>query len=227
MVRRNPLVRLVFLTGVSGGLLISSLGGAWAQSTRNLQEQLYQAIGNQNWGQAVRIVDLMIQANPQQAQELRQYRQQLQQMQQSPTRPRIVAPPPPSTPIQPGLLGVVQIQRRQNGIPVIQARFNRRVEFEMMVDSGASMTLITRQIAAALGISAANVIDNATFNTANGQVKLPIVYVGSIEVGGLEIRQIPVAIGGADMTVGLLGQDFLQRFDVSLRRDQIEFHLRQ
>jgi aspartyl protease family protein len=35
---------------------------------------------------------------------------------------------------------------------------------------------------------------------------------------------VPVAIAGPDMEMGLLGQDFLQRYDVSLRGSRIEFH---
>jgi aspartyl protease family protein len=38
--------------------------------------------------------------------------------------------------------------------------------------------------------------------------------------------RIPVAIAGPDLEMGLLGQDFLQRYDVSLRSDRIEFHPR-
>ncbi len=214
------------LLGAALSICLVVWDGAWGQSSRSLQEQLYQAIGSQNWAQAIRIVDLMIQANPSQANELRHYRQQLQQMGQTPRPTQPPAAPAPVT--RPSsILGVVPIQRRQNGIPVIKAKFNRRVEFEMLVDSGASMTVITREIAAALAITPANVIDNVRFNTANGQVELPIVYVGNITVGGLELQQIPVAVAGPEMSIGLLGQDFLQQFDVSLRRNHIEFHLRQ
>lgn len=218
---------LVCLTCLTGLVMFTPLGSLAQPSQRSLQDQLYQAIGNQDWAQAIRVVDLMIQANPSQAAALRQYRQELQQMGQfRPSNP----PPTPATattsnPRNPGLLGVVQIQRRQNGIPVINVTFNRRREFEMMVDSGASMTVITRPMASALGITPANIVDYAVFNTANGQVRMPIVFVGSMDVGGLVTQQIPVAVAGPEMTVGLLGQDFLQRFDVSLRRDQIEFHL--
>jgi aspartyl protease family protein len=55
---------------------------------------------------------------------------------------------------------------------------------------------------------------------------MPIVYVDAIEVGGLVSSRMPVAIAGPDMTIGLLGQDFLQKFDVSFREKVIEFHNR-
>ncbi|AFY61479.1 TIGR02281 family clan AA aspartic protease [Synechococcus sp. PCC 6312] len=233
----NPSLIMRFSFGFSQALLLNAcltglvtftpLAGLTQPGQRSLQDQLYQAIGNQDWAQAIRVVDLMIQANPNQASALRQYRQELVQMGQfRPTKPPTSAPVATrSTPPNPSLLGVVQIQRRQNGIPVINVTFNRRRDFEMMVDSGASMTVITRPMASALGITPANIVDYAIFNTANGQVRLPIVFVGSMDVGGLVTQQIPVAVAGPEMSVGLLGQDFLQRFDVSLRRDQIEFHL--
>jgi aspartyl protease family protein len=48
--------------------------------------------------------------------------------------------------------------------------------------------------------------------------------VSAVTVGGLTTTQVPVAIAGPDMEIGLLGQDFLQRYDVSLRGSRIEFH---
>jgi aspartyl protease family protein len=81
-------------------------------------------------------------------------------------------------------------------------------------------------MATALGITTDHVVHNIIAQTANGQTKMPIVYVSAMSVGGLVTQRIPVAIGGADLEMGLLGQDFLQRYDVSLRSDRIEFHAR-
>lgn len=183
-------------------------------------DALYQAIANQDWTRAIQVVDQMIQANPSQANSLRQYRQQLIQLQQQP--PNAQQRRPPAS----GQVGTAPIIRRQNGIPVIRVLFNQRLASEMMVDTGASMTVITRPIARALGITPAQVVDNAVFNTANGQTVMPIVYVRSLDVAGLNQTMIPVAIAGPELSMGLLGQDFLQQFDMSLRQDHIQFHRR-
>lgn len=186
-----------------------------------LPESFYRAIANQDWATAVRILDRLIRAHPQEAPALARYRQELLQLQQQPRTP---APPTATAVPQPG--GIVPIRRREGGIPVIQVILNQRLPVEMLVDSGASMTVITQRMARALGITPAQVVDNRLFHTANGQVILPVVYIQSISVGGFQRKQLPVAVAGPEMTLGLLGQDFLQHFDVSLRQDHIQLQRR-
>ncbi|WP_298615201.1 retropepsin-like aspartic protease [uncultured Thermosynechococcus sp.] len=186
-----------------------------------LPESFYRAIANQDWATAVRILDRLIRAHPQEAPALARYRQELLQLQQQPRTP---APPTATAVPQPG--GIVPIRRREGGIPVIQVILNQRLPVEMLVDSGASMTVITQPMARALGITPAQVVDNRLFHTANGQVILPVVYIQSISVGGFQRKQLPVAVAGPEMTLGLLGQDFLQHFDVSLRQDHIQLQRR-
>lgn len=184
-----------------------------------LEQQLQAAVASSSWPQALQIVDRLIVLVPQQASQLTAYRTKLQQL----SRSSVAAPAQPQK--QPIVTpGRVVIKRREHGVAVVDVLFNQRRTFEMLVDSGASLTIITRPMASALGITAAQVVDNITFNTANGQTQLPIVYLNTITVGGLSTTQVPVAIAGPDMAIGLLGQDFLQRYDVSLRSNLIEFH---
>ncbi|WP_448526930.1 retropepsin-like aspartic protease family protein [Parathermosynechococcus lividus] len=211
--------RQIYRLGLSGSVLGLLL--ATSAQALPLPEHFYRAIANQDWGSAIAILDQVIQANPQQASALRSYRQELVRLQHLPRSAALG-----HTAVMTSPSGIAPIVRRQNGIPVIQVTFNRRLRFEMMVDSGASMTVITRPMARALGITPAQVIDNLTFHTANGTVVLPIVYVQSISVAGLHRNRVPVAIAGAEMPLGLLGQDFLQNYDVSLRQDHIYFQRR-
>ncbi len=192
-----------------------------------LNLKLQQAINAQNWGQAIQIIDQMLVAAPQQTQELKQYRARLETLYKTgvkitPSQRTPATTTPPST----GILGQVAIKRRESGIAIVDVTFNRRLPFEMMVDSGATSTVITRRMATALGITPAQVVDVALVSTANGKVALPIVYVDRIELGGLSLTQVPVLVGEPQMEVGLLGQDFLRHFDVTIRRDVIEFHSR-
>lgn len=186
-----------------------------------LPDSFYRAIANQDWATAVKILEQLIRAHPQEAPALARYRQELLQLQQQPRTP---APSTATAVPQPG--GIVPIRRREGGIPVIQVILNQRLPVEMLVDSGASMTVITQRMARALGITPAQVVDNRLFDTANGPVILPVVYVQSISVGGFHRKQLPVAVAGPEMTLGLLGQDFLQHFDVSLRQDHIQLQRR-
>jgi aspartyl protease family protein len=183
-----------------------------------LEQQLQNAVAQNQWATALQIVDRLIPLVPRQATQLQQYRVQLEHL----TRNALVSPI--QTRIQPQ--GFVAIKRRSNGVPVIDVTFNQRQTFEMMVDSGASLTVITRRMATALGITAEHVVQTITANTANGQTQMPLVYVNAMSVGGLTIDRIPVAIAGPDLETGLLGQDFLQRYDVNLRSNRIEFHHR-
>ena len=191
-----------------------------------LNQQLQQAVAAQNWAQAIQLIDQMQRLSPDQSAQLQAYRQQLQQLQQQ--EQQGAASTPFSSPSRTnGAVGQVPIQRRANGIAIVQVKFNQRQTFNMMVDSGASLTVITRPMAKALGITPAQIVQTITVSTANGITEMPIVYVKSIDVGGLISHQIPVAVAGPEMDIGLLGQDFLQQYDVSFRRDRLEFHPRQ
>jgi aspartyl protease family protein len=198
--------------------LICAALPVWGESSIGaLQQQLQTAVASQNWTQALKLVDRLIPLVPQQVGQLKQYRLQLEQL----ARNSVSSPIKSYKSLPQGQLA---IKRRDHGVPVVDVLFNQRQSFEMLVDSGASMTVITRPMAAALGITTANIIDTITVNTANGQTKMPIVYLSAVSVAGLTTKQVPVAIAGSDMEIGLLGQDFLQRYDVNLRSSHIEFH---
>lgn len=200
-------------------ILCATLPTIAQSQVAQLEQQLREAVSRNQWDQAVQIVDQLIPLVPQQASQLKQYRTQLSQLSRN-----SVVRPMQTVITQPQ--GQVFIKRRSSGVPVIEVTFNQRRTFEMMVDSGASLTVITRAMAIALGITTDHVVHNIVAQTANGQTKMPIVYVNAMSVGGLMTYRIPVAIAGPDLEMGLLGQDFLQRYDVSLRSDRIEFHPR-
>ena len=117
-----------------------------------------------------------------------------------------------------------RIVRRAGGTPVIEVKFNGSQRFEMIVDTGASGTLITQRMATALGVRP---VANAIVATASQQaVEFPVGYVDSIEVNGAIVKDVPVAIAGNELEVGLLGHDFFGNYDVTLSRDYVEFRER-
>ena len=95
----------------------------------------------------------------------------------------------------------------------------------MIVDTGASGTVLTQQTANALGLVA---VATAKANTASAKaVEFPIGYVDSIAVGGAMVRDIPVAIAPTSvLETGLLGHDFFGNYDVTIKRDVVEFRPR-
>lgn len=114
----------------------------------------------------------------------------------------------------------VPIQRRVGGIPVVEVNFNGRRSYEMLLDTGASGTVITRQMAQELNIGRAG---TATIDTASQRgVQMDLGYVASMELNGIVLRNTPVTIAEG-LQLGLLGQDFLDGYDVTIRENSLEF----
>jgi predicted aspartyl protease len=109
-----------------------------------------------------------------------------------------------------------RIKYRQSRIPVIDVVFNGDRQFEMMVDTGASGTMITPDMAEELK---ATFVGNAIAMTPAGQTEVAIGQIKSIRVGGHVVRNVRVAIG----PVRLLGHDFFDSCDISIKRDVVEF----
>jgi predicted aspartyl protease len=114
------------------------------------------------------------------------------------------------------------IKSYKGRIPVIDVTFNGSLSFEMMVDTGASSTMITESMSKALNVET---ITYVTAKTPSGETKFPVGYVNSIAVGSSPAQniaqEIPVAIG----PVALLGHDFFGDCNINIKRDQnvVEF----
>ncbi|MEG3835511.1 MULTISPECIES: retropepsin-like aspartic protease [unclassified Microcoleus] len=120
--------------------------------------------------------------------------------------------------------GVFQakIKRRAANIPVIEVTFNGKQKFEMMVDSGASGTVITPAMAKALGVVLQGTVQA---QTPNGVATFPLGRLSSMEAGGLAVNNVVVAISPS-LDIGLLGHDFFGNKDVTIKQDVIEFRSR-
>lgn len=113
-----------------------------------------------------------------------------------------------------------KIKRRESGVPVIDVTFNGKQQFEMMLDTGASQTMITQEIAEALGVVP---VSTAKAIIANGEIiESPVGHVDSISVGSAKVKEAKVFIGASR----LLGQNFFGEYDVIIRKDVVEFHAR-
>jgi len=132
--------------------------------------------------------------------------------------------PEGSTPATSAKSGVFQakIKRRKANIPVIEVTFNGKQKFEMMLDSGASGTVITPAMAKALAVVPQGTVDALT---PNGVATFAVGRVTSMEAGGLAINNLVVAISPS-LEIGLLGQDFFGNKDITIKRDVIEFRTR-
>ncbi len=118
----------------------------------------------------------------------------------------------------------VPIKGRYEGIPIVEVTFNSTQKFEMLFDTGATGTLITRSIAYTLalkpvGLTKAAVADGAV-------VVLPLTVVKSMEIDGRLMRNVEVAVAPPALPIGLLGQDFFEGYDITIKEYTIEFRRR-
>ena len=130
---------------------------------------------------------------------------------------------PPANPSGNQKVFQAKIKRRAGGTPVIDVVFNGNKTFEMIVDTGASGTLITQRMATALGVKP---VRTERAGIADGSVvEFPIGRVQSMGVGGALIKNVEVAIA-KQMEIGLLGHDFFGNYDVKIKKDVVEFYVR-
>lgn len=116
-----------------------------------------------------------------------------------------------------------RIKRRIGGTPVIDVRFNGSQTFEMIVDTGASGVVLTTEMARSLDVVIVGVIQANT--ASDKEVEFPVGFVKEISVGGATVRDVQVAIA-PQLEIGLLGHNFFGNYDITIRREVIEFHLR-
>ncbi|WP_448563696.1 retropepsin-like aspartic protease family protein [Trichothermofontia sp.] len=117
------------------------------------------------------------------------------------------------------------IKRRQGHSPVIDVTFNHRQTFEMLVDTGASITTMTQAMAEVLHV--VQPTGTETFRVTSGElVELLMGQVSAIAVNGRMMKNLMVAIVVSDEEMGLLGQDFLNQYQITLKKTVIEFQVR-
>jgi aspartyl protease family protein len=118
---------------------------------------------------------------------------------------------------------LVPIERRVYGTPVINVLFDGKYQFEMLLDTGATITVITPQMAETLGIEPEGImlINTASANT----VPMPRGRIKKLEAGGAVNNNITVTISPS-LDLGLLGQNFYGEYDISIKKDVVEFRHR-
>lgn len=117
----------------------------------------------------------------------------------------------------------VPIKRRSGKTPVIDVTFNGNQVFEMIVDTGASGTLITEQMAKALNVKPSGIINASIADGSEVQFKTGIIQ--SIAVSGAVANNLEVAIA-PKADIGLLGHDFFDNYDIKILANAIEFQRR-
>lgn len=113
---------------------------------------------------------------------------------------------------EPGVF-TIPIVRRNAGIPVVKVKFDDKYEFEMMLDTGASITVLTEQMAKTLRFKAQGSLPIQT--PSNELVYFPWGQVKSIATEGAVAENVHVVVSPS-MQMGLLGQNFFGNYDITI-----------
>lgn len=97
----------------------------------------------------------------------------------------------------------------------VNVTLNRTVQALMLLDTGATYTVVSRRLATSLGLTEGS---RASISTANGPISAPLAHLDSIKIAAAETNNITVVIHdiSPNPTVGLLGLDVLSRFNTTI-----------
>jgi len=111
----------------------------------------------------------------------------------------------------------VPLRRHGNNL-LTQVLFNNRAQGRLLLDTGASLTVITPALLQDLGLDYNHPQRKGWFNTANGVVEAPIFLIDRVSIGSQTVDQLEVAVMALDNQHinGLLGMNFLQHFQFSI-----------
>lgn len=121
----------------------------------------------------------------------------------------------------------VPIQKRGT-VVIVPATINEKTAVKFVVDTGASYTMISQATAKELDIDLEKKLPTIPFQTANGVIQAPLVTLSSIDVGGLQVKDLTAAVYDVfpDPGVsGLLGLNFLSNFRMDIDTQNGVLHL--
>jgi clan AA aspartic protease (TIGR02281 family) len=108
----------------------------------------------------------------------------------------------------------IPLQRHGNHF-LVEARPGRGHGLSLLIDTGASMTILTPAALQRRDIRYTDTGRSGVFNTANGRVRAPIYRIDTLSVDGWEVTRLDVGVldlGDRTDIDGLLGMNFLQHF---------------
>ncbi|MDT9340488.1 retroviral-like aspartic protease family protein [Trichodesmium erythraeum 21-75] len=118
----------------------------------------------------------------------------------------------------------IPIKGRQGGTLLIDVTFNGNQTYPMVLDTGASDTLITQEMAKTLKVIP---YTQETYSIADGSsVEMGVGLVRSISAGGLTFNEFNVSIAPPNKKIGLLGQSFFGNYDMTIKADIVELRRR-
>ena len=140
--------------------------------------------------------------------------------------PQPVSPPKE----QPGRPSSVSVPlERLGSLFVVTVQLNATRSARLILDTGASHTILSHAIAQDLGLFSLRPVASVTMHTVGGSVQADMVHVDSIRIAGADVRNSLAAIhdlpdAPPDID-GLLGLSVLHQFEVTLDTARSRLHL--
>jgi clan AA aspartic protease (TIGR02281 family) len=106
---------------------------------------------------------------------------------------------------------------------IVDAQPAHGADLRLLIDTGASLTMLTPGALERRGMRYKDTGRTGVFNTANGQVRAPIVKLDTLVVGDWQVTQLEVGVlelGGRSDIDGLLGMNFLRHFQFFIDQNE-------
>lgn len=104
------------------------------------------------------------------------------------------------------------------GNHIVHVQLNGRVTVPMLLDTGASDVVITRDTARRLGLDGP--AGTQSYATANGVVTQRVITLREVALGGATAQMVRGSISDT-MQIGLLGTSFLKHFEYSIKGTEL------
>lgn len=111
---------------------------------------------------------------------------------------------------------------RVNDRIFVYVHLNEKIEAKFLIDTGATISIISFNMANKLGFTSNQLKDLRWFQTAGGMVKQPVVRLSTLTIANVKMNEMMVAVSketGNDID-GLLGMNFLGRFNFEINYEK-------
>jgi clan AA aspartic protease (TIGR02281 family) len=122
----------------------------------------------------------------------------------------------------------IPIKPHGGGHFIVEALINGSTKVNLMVDTGASMVILSDRLGDLLGVNNNQNLPAMNFSTAGGTIQSPLFILDSLKIGnaevfGVEASTNPNFNGDVD---GLLGMSFLGEFKLEMDRENFTMLLK-
>jgi clan AA aspartic protease (TIGR02281 family) len=106
----------------------------------------------------------------------------------------------------------------RDSLVVVPVTLNGRGGYKFLLDTGATNSILSSQVADQLGLPAHS---RATLLTAGGNLLVTVRTVKIMQIGNIQITNMDIAVADADLfkqlhVDGIIGADYLKQFKVSI-----------